>query len=264
MATSDIDGRTIGYDDSAGGGPAVLFLHGFLMDRTMFDPQVEALAGDFRCIRMDERGFGETPVDGPFTYWDLADDAVGLLDRLGVGRAVVAGMSQGGFIALRMALAHPERVSGLVLIDTDAAVDDEETRAGYRQMFDTWKEHGAVDELTTTLADLILGPDPELRARWIERWRTAGNAMLNEPASCLLEREDLSDRLGEIRCPVLVVHGQEDVSIGMERAEAMADALPDCRGLVRVPGATHAASLTHPAVVNPPLRSFLDTVARPA
>jgi pimeloyl-ACP methyl ester carboxylesterase len=94
MPTVDVDGRTIGFEDSGGDGPAVLFLHGFLMDRSMFGPQVEDLAPEFRCISMDERGFGETPVDGPFTYWDLADDAVGLLDELGVERAAFAGMSR--------------------------------------------------------------------------------------------------------------------------------------------------------------------------
>lgn len=263
MPTTDVHGQTIGYDDSGGSGPAVLFLHGFLMDRSMFVPQVEELTPDFRCISMDERGFGETPVRGGFTYWDLADDAVGLLDALGVERAVLAGMSQGGFVALRAALRHPDRVRGLVLIATDAGVDDEETRAGYRQMFRTWREQGPIEPITETLADLILGEDPDLRRRWIARWNAIDPDELGEPVACLLDRKDLSDRLKEVRCPALVVHGEDDESIRIARAEAMADALPDCRGLVRVPGAMHAACLSHPAVVNPPLRSFLEEIASP-
>jgi pimeloyl-ACP methyl ester carboxylesterase len=260
MPTVEVDGRTIGYEDTGGSGPAVLFLHGFLMDRSMFGPQVEALSPDFRCISMDERGFGETPVDGPFTYWDLADDAVGLLDRLGVERAVFAGMSQGGFVALRAALRHPDRVRALVLIATDADVDDEETREGYRQMFATWRAQGPIDPITETLADLILGDDPELRSRWTAKWKAIDPGALAEPVACLLDRESVSGRLGEIRCPALVVHGADDVSIDPSRAEAVAAALPDGRGLVRVPGAMHAACLTHPEVVNPPLRAFLDEV----
>lgn len=260
MPTVEIDGRTIGYEDSGGSGPAVLFLHGFLMDRSMFGPQVEDLAPEYRCIAMDERGFGETPVTGPFTYWDLADDAVGLLDRLGVERAVFAGMSQGGFVALRAALRHPDRVRALVLIATDADVDDEETRAGYRQMFRTWREQGPIDAITGTLADLILGDDPELRRHWIARWKALDPDALVEPVACLLDRESVSDRLGEIRCPALVVHGDSDVSIDPARAEAVAAALPDARGMVRVPGAMHAACLTHPGVVDPPLRAFLEEV----
>jgi pimeloyl-ACP methyl ester carboxylesterase len=261
MPTVEVDGQAVGFEDSGGAGPAVLFAHGFLMDRSMFDPQVQALAPDFRCIRMDARGFGETPVGGPFNYWDLARDAVGLLDRLGVQRGTLVGMSQGGFMALRAALLYPERVRALVLVATDAGVDDEATRAGYLQMFRTWREQGPIDPLTETLADLILGDDPQLRREWIAKWKAIDPERLVEPVACLLEREDISDRLEEIGCPVLVVHGEGDQSIPIARAEAMAAALPDCRGVIRVPGAMHAANLTHPEVVNPPLRAFLDEVA---
>lgn len=260
MPTAEVSGRPISFEDSGGEGPVVLFAHGFLMDRTMFDRQVEALSPDFRCVRFDARGFGGTPVTGPFTYWDLAEDAIGLLDHLGVERAVLVGMSQGGFVALRAALRHPERVSGLVLVDTDAGVDDEETREGYRQMFRTWEQQGPIPPLVETLADLILGQDEELRASWIARWKQIDPTALDDPVACLLDREDISDRLAEIRCPVLVVHGEDDESISIGRAEAMVGALPDCRGLVRVPGAMHAPVLSHPAVVNPPLRRFLETV----
>lgn len=260
MPTATVSGQPIAYDDSGGDGPVVLFAHGFLMDRTMFGPQVEALTPDYRCVTFDERGFGGTPVRGPFDYWDLAEDAVGLLDHLGVERAVLAGMSQGGFVALRAALRHPDRVEGLVLVDTDAGVDDEETREGYRQMFRTWREQGPIEPIVETLADLILGPDPELRRAWIERWRELDPAELEIPVRCLLDREDVSDRLDAIECPVLIVHGEDDESIPIARAERVAAALPDCRGLVRVPGAMHAPVLSHPGVVNPPLRAFLDEV----
>ena len=102
--TAPINGVDITFVDSGGTGPAVLLSHGFLMDHTMFDAQVEALAPQYRCVRWDERGFGATPAPGPFTYWDSADDAVGLLDHLGIDEAVFVGMSQGGFLSLRAAL----------------------------------------------------------------------------------------------------------------------------------------------------------------
>ncbi len=258
MPTADVDGRPIRYEDSGGDGPAVLFCHGFLMDRRMFTPQVEALSPDFRCVRMDERGFGGTPVDGPFDYWDLADDAVGLLDRLGIGSAVLCGHSQGGFLALRAALRHPDRVHGLVLVDTDADVDDPETRAGYREMFEAWLSAGPSEEMLETLADLILGQDEALRSTWTERWRSMDPERLRHPVDCLLGRDDVSGRLGEITCPALVVHGAEDVSIPPERGRALDRGLPNCAGVVEVPGAAHAPVLTHPGEVNPPLRSFLE------
>jgi hypothetical protein len=121
MAFADVNGQHIRFDDSGGDGSAVILSHGFLMDREMFAPQVDALAAEFRVITWDGRGFGETRSDGqPFTYWDSARDCLGLLDHLRIERAVLGGMSQGGFLSLRAALLAPERVAALVLIGTQA------------------------------------------------------------------------------------------------------------------------------------------------
>ncbi len=258
MPTADVNGLAVRYDDSGGPGPAVLFSHGFLMDRTMFRPQVDVLEEDYRCISWDEPGFGGTPVPGAFDYWDLADLAVGLLDRLGVERAVLVGMSQGGYLSLRAALAHPDRVKALVLIDTEPGVDDEETREGYREMFRGWMESGPSDELLDQLAGMILGGDPELAERWKDRWRALDPDALRHPVACLLERDDVTDRVPEIRAPALVIHGEEDPAIPLSRAADMHERLPASRGLLAVAGAAHAPNLTHPEVVNPALREFLD------
>jgi pimeloyl-ACP methyl ester carboxylesterase len=262
---AEINGQSIFYNDSGGGGPALLFSHGFLMDNTMFDPQVLALEGDpadYRCIRWDARGFGETACSTAFTYWDSADDAVALLDELAVDRAVWVGMSQGGFLSLRAALAHPDRVSALVLIDTTAAVEDPDKVEQYQGMLEVW-QHGSDEEFDAVaqiVASLIIG-DPVLSADWIERWKSRDRAAILYPGLCLLDRDDVSDRLGEITCPALVVHGTEDQAIPMDRAEALCAGLADCRGLVKVEGAAHASNLTHPDQVNPPLQKFLSTLA---
>lgn len=258
MPIVNVGGQPVFYEDTGGDGPPVLFCHGFLMDHTMFDPQVEVLAPEYRCVRMDERGFGHTPVDGPFTYWDLADDAVGVLDHLGLQSAFLVGMSQGGYLSLRAALRHPERVEGLVLLDTEAGVDDEETRAGYREMFDTWMEHGPVDELLEQLAGMILGDEPTLREEWMERWRAIPRGQLRWPVECLLGREDITGRLAEISCPALVIRGEEDPAISEAKARQLVEGIPGTEGFVQVPGAAHAPNLSHPEAVNPPVREFLD------
>lgn len=255
------DGVRFRYEDSGGDGPAVLFSHGFLMDLSMFDAQVEALAPSYRCIRWDERGFGDTTGSGAFTYWDSADDAVSLLDHLGVESAVFAGMSQGGFLSLRAALAHPDRVSALVLIDTQAGVDDAETLEGYAGMVQAWTsgDPATVSGVMDVVAGLIIG-QPELSAEWKQRWQARDPQLIVEPAQCLLERDDITDRMGEISCPAIVFHGTDDQAITMDRAKAMCEALPDCRGVVEVEGAAHAANMTHPEQVNPELRAFLDSL----
>ncbi len=257
MAYAEINGQRIRYEDSGGDGPPLILGHGFLMDREMFAPQVEALSPEFRVITWDERGFGETEFDcKPFTYWDSASDCLGLLDHLGIDRAVVGGMSQGGFLSLRAALTAPERVRALVLIDTQAGVEDPQRLPAYRQMQQTWLEVGPVDELVQTIANLIVG-DPQLNGVWIEKWKQLSPTAMQAPADCLFERDDITDRLGEIDCPALVIHGTADISIEMELAERLCAGLPGCSGVTRIEGGTHAANLTHPAEANAALLAFL-------
>ena len=256
MPIANVNGQSINYADSGGDGTAIIFSHGFLMDLSMFDSQVEALRDEYRCIAWDERGFGETPVDGPFTYWDSADDAVALLDHLGVESAVFAGMSQGGFLSLRAALSHPDRVLGIVMIDSESAAFTEEQIEGYGAMFSQWQVDGPLGELGETVAGMIIG-DPEISKEWIAKWEARDRATLQEPAETLLFRDDVTDRIGEISCPVLIIHGEDDQAIPMEAAEDLESRLSDCRGLVRVPGAAHAPNMTHPAIVNEAISNFL-------
>jgi pimeloyl-ACP methyl ester carboxylesterase len=261
MPFASIHGQEIHFEDSGGAGTPLVLGHGFLMDQSMFDPQVAALAPEFRVIRWDARGFGATRWDGkPFTYWDLADDVLALLDHLGLDRAVLGGMSQGGFSAMRAALRKPERVRGLVLISTQAGVDGAETLAGYRTMLDMWAAMGAVDPLIETVAGLILGPRA-LWEPWVTRMRALPKEGVREPGLCLFDRDDLTARVGEIACPAIVFHGTADASIPLARGEALAGALPGCATLVRIEGASHASNLSHPAEVNAPLLAFLRSLA---
>ncbi len=116
MPHAEVNGQRIYFQDTGGDGLPIVLAHGFLMDRSMFEPQIEAFAGEHRLITWDQRGFGQTEFDSqPFTYWDSADDCLALLDHLQLDRAVIGGMSQGGFVALRAALKAPEQVRALIL-----------------------------------------------------------------------------------------------------------------------------------------------------
>jgi pimeloyl-ACP methyl ester carboxylesterase len=256
MPHADINGQRIYFEDSGGDGPAVILAHGFLMDQEMFAPQVEALSSDYRVITWDERGFGQTEFDGePFTYWDSASDCLGLLDHLGIDRAVVGGMSQGGFISLRVALTAPERVRGLILLDTQAGTEDPETVPAYDAMRDTWLAVGPVDELAGVVADIIIA-DPEFNPTWIAKWQARPKEIFEQPYITLTTRDDVTDRLGEITAPAIVVHGTEDTAIAMDRAEALAAGLSGSGPVVEVGGA-HAANLTNPEPVNAAIVEFL-------
>jgi pimeloyl-ACP methyl ester carboxylesterase len=108
MSRVKINGQNIYFEDSGGRGLPMVFSHGLLIDHEMFAPQVKEFGAEHRVITWDERchGLTETTLDS-FTYWDSAEDLNGLLEHLGIERAIIGGMSQGGFVSLRFALKHP-------------------------------------------------------------------------------------------------------------------------------------------------------------
>jgi 3-oxoadipate enol-lactonase len=258
MATADVGAARIAYDDTGGDGPAVVLAHGFLMSRAMFDPQVAALRDRYRVVTWDERGFGDTEYDEsrPFTYWDSAADCLALMDHLGIDRAVVGGMSQGGFVTLRVALTAPERVRGLILLSTQAGQEDAEVIPLYQGMVDDWVANGLSEDTATVVAGLILGA-PDLTDEWVPRGHAKPQASMAQPGHTLMTRDDVTDRLGEITAPALVVHGTEDAAIAGEKAERLAAGLSGCDGVTWIEGGSHAANLTHPAEVSAAIERFL-------
>ena len=248
-------GAKLYYEDTGGSAPAVAFSHGILMDHEMFAPQVEALSPSYRCIAWDERYHGLTEAEGPFTYWDSADDLVAILDDAGVDDAILVGMSQGGFLSLRAALKHPDRVRALFLIDTQAGAEDEALGEIYRNWAATWAERGPQDHLIEATIPLILSPAPA--ETWAEKWRSWPPERVVPMIDTLLAREDITDRLAEITCPVTVIHGTADPSIPIEKAEGLCAGLPGCTGVVKIEGGGHAANLSHPGEVTEVLLEFL-------
>jgi len=261
MPFAAVNGQRLYYEDTGGEGTAVVLSHGYLMDHEMFAHQVAALRDRWRVITWDERGHGltvTTPDD--FSYWDSADDLRGLLDHLGVERAVIGGMSQGGFLSLRFALQHPDRVIGLILIDSEAGLGDSEKRRQYEMMTDVWATDGPSDMIAATTAAIIIGPDRPESAAWIAKWKARPKEHVRQIFRTLATRDDITDRLPEISAPALVIHGEEDIAIGLGRAEVLVARLPNGRTLVQIPGAGHSSNVTHPEPVNAAIRRFLEEV----
>lgn len=258
MQTAHINGTDIAFEDSGGKKPVVILSHGFLMDHSMFDAQVAALRDTHRVITWDERGFGGTRATGDFTYWDSANDVLGLMDHLGIDKAVLGGMSQGGFLSLRAALAAPDRVEALILLDTQSGVEAPETVEPYNQLHAAWVEHGAV-AVQDVIAGIILGPGEW--SAWFAKWGAMQPDQFTAAFNCLMHRDDITGRLGEITCPALIVHGTADVAIPMEKAEVLRDGISGPTTLVPVEGGPHATNMTHPAETNRAIVQFLSALA---
>lgn len=258
MPFAELRGQRTYYEDSGGDGLPLVLGHGFLMDHDMFKPQVEAIGATRRVVTWDSRGHGRTlATPDAFSYWDLAADLAALLDHLEIASAVVGGMSQGGFVALRFALRHPERTAGLVLIDTQAGTEDPDKTLQYDLMHEVWVTDGPNDQLLGMVSAIIIGNERPESAAWVSKWKAREPKALTQIYRTLMDRDDVTARLGEIEAPAVVIHGAADVAIEMARAEELCRGLSGCRGVVRVEGAGHASSLTHPEPVNRAIETFL-------
>ena len=245
-----------------GAGPAVVFSHGTLMDSTMFDPQLDHLAErGYRAIAYNSRVLTGAPA--AHTLGDLVEDCRALLDDLDIEKCVLAGMSVGGFMALEFALAHPERLNGLILIAATSKDYTAEEREAYHRQFDKLDIDGMVPrDFAEWVAPFCFGEttfasNKPLVEHWIDRWATTvpARAVLYQGRSWL-DKADITGRLAAVRVPALVIHGEEDVPLPIERAAAMADALPDAT-FARVAHAGHSVNLEQPAVVNAAIARFL-------
>ncbi|MFO7538269.1 MAG: alpha/beta hydrolase [Chloroflexota bacterium] len=263
MPTVNVNNQLLFYKDSGGDGPPLIFLHGFLFDQSMFDAQVEALADKYRCIRIDTRGFGQTEWDGEaFDLYDVVSDVIGLMDDLGLEQTTIIGMSQGAYASVRLAIKHPDRVKALVLMSTRKDIPSQEFNENYKTLRDAWAEHGANDEMLNSLMFLLIGPQEQFGEQW-QQWRPkwqafSGNHMYHT-INALLARVPLTDdEIRQIDVPALSIHGLNDLGTPVSLANQLYALLPNGKGKVRVKGAAHAVSLTHPDEIIEPLREFLD------
>jgi pimeloyl-ACP methyl ester carboxylesterase len=261
MPTVEIpNGPTLAYTDTGGVGIPIIFSHGLFMSREMFGPQMEEFSKDHRCISWDERAHGETIWEGPFTYWDSADDLILLADHLGIEKFIHFGFSQGGLLGLRAAMKYPERIVGLIQCSTQAGGLAGEEEQAFRAIVAEWVELGPTEEKLDFLVNLILGPGADEQF-WREYWKTLTPTQLNDATYALYDAEDIYGRLGKVTQPTLVIHGLADISTPLERGVRVSKEIPDSRGLLLVDEGPHAVNLTHADQVNEACRTFVGTVA---
>jgi 3-oxoadipate enol-lactonase len=245
----------------AGSGPAVLFLHAFPLSLRMWDAQARALQGTHRVVRFDARGFGATPPgDGLLTMERIADDAVALLDHLGISQATVCGLSMGGYAAFALVRRHAARVKALVLADTRTAPDSAEAKRSRSAQADTVRKEGpaaiADGFLQKAVGDTTRKERPDVVARVREMILAAPARGIVDALAGLAARADSGPTLREIKVPTLIICGAEDALTPPADSETMHAGIPGSR-LEILPGAGHLSALEDPAAFNRALLSFL-------
>ncbi|MEU6993007.1 alpha/beta fold hydrolase [Streptomyces sp. NPDC046465] len=281
MATAQLNGITIGYDDErageggggdgggGGGGDGgrdgtestLVLLHGHPFDRSMWAPQRAAFAATHRVITPDLRGYGaSTVVPGVTGFATFAEDLAALLDHLDVREFALGGLSMGGQIVMECYRLFPERITGLLLADTFPAAETPDGKA---------HRNALADRL---LAEGMKGYADDVRDKMVAPYNTEASAQVHrmmlaappEGAAAALrgraERPDYRDLLTRVDVPSLVVVGRDDTYTPVSDAEAMHAALPDS-ALHIVESAAHLPNLERPDEFNSALRTWLSRIS---
>ena len=222
----------VGYDDAGQGAPLVL-CHAFPLDRTMWAPQTSAFAAQYRCLTLDARGFGESTATPPFTVDRYADDVAAVLDAAALDRAVVVGLSMGGYVAFALWRRHRQRVRALVLADTRAAADIPDARERRRELIELARTAGPAAVAERQVVGLLGKTTRERRPDIVATARAIMNrasvAGIVGGLEALMARPDSTPALPTISVPTLVVVGEEDAVAQPKEARAMHAAIPGSR-----------------------------------
>ncbi len=246
-----------------GQGPPLLLLHGFPLDRTLWNAQIEPLAQTHRVLAPDLRGHGESPPSGDdYSMEALADDLLNFLDeRKCPGPFALAGHSMGGYIALALAARCPERISHLMLIATRAAADSPEAAANRLRLAREAEQRNDITPVIEAFLPRLLGPTSQANSpNLIRDLRTMMNrTSLTAVVGCLRGMADRPDRtplLKTLTMPSLVIAGAEDLIAPPTEGQSMSQALPHGQ-LTIIPDSGHLVSLEQPDLTTQTIIDFL-------
>jgi len=253
MNKINLNGIELAYERFGKGAPLVL-IHGYPLDHSIWKEVVPMLEDDFDLILPDLRGFGEsTTIAEPYSMADIASDIASLLDALGIEKATLAGHSMGGYAALAFAKVFPERLSGLALVSSQAAGDPPERKeARYRTAADVMEK--GVQLVADAMTDK-LSPSQHVRDVIRPLMEKQGVAGVIGALKAMAEREDLTSFIASFKQPLLLLHGDADELISVERAREIKTLLPSSQ-LVELLGAGHMPMLEMPEQTSAALKKL--------
>ena len=252
-------GLELAYDD-AGSGIPLLFIHGWPYDRTLWAAQLSGLPTRARCLAPDLRGFGDSSVVSPYSIDQYADDLAALLGMLGIERAVVCGLSMGGYVALAMLRRHRALLRGLILTSTRATADTDEVRDGRARLIGLIETQGiealAGRQVRAMVAETTFATRPDVVEALRQLMAGAPSEGVIGGLRAMAERPDSSPLLAGIDFPTLVVSGAEDAITPPEELRTLARAIPGSR-LEVIESGGHVCPYERPAAFNHVVAEFL-------
>ena len=265
MPTATANGIDLNYVESGQGSHSVVFSHGLLLDHHMFEAQRQALQNRYRVIAYDHRGQGDSaPAAGGYDMDSLTEDAVDLIRATGSAPCHFIGLSMGGFVGMRLAARYPELVRSLTLLNTSAMPESLAQRLRYRAMQAVVALFGPGPLLSQVLPVMFgasFRNDPARRAeleRWVHHVRSLPRRIVG-PVGGVIGRAAIIDELKYIRCPTLVLTGDEDHTTPPAQAERIVSQIAGAR-LVRLANCGHSSAIEAPEAVNRAIAEFLASV----
>ena len=262
-ATIDTKTATIHYVDQ-GDGPILLFVHGFPLDHSMWNGQIETLSEEFRVIALDLPGFGQSIRNSEVevaSMADFADSLVELLTALNIaGRVHFCGLSMGGYIGWEMLERHSHRIDRMILCDTRSAADTPQVARGRELMAASVERDGTVgvasEMIPKLFAAITIENQQDIVASIEERIKTTSPSSIAAAQRGMATRRDFTDQLSSMTNETLLICGKDDTITRVEEMTSIAEAMPAAQ-FVTIPDAGHLAPLEQPALVNQTIVDFL-------
>jgi 3-oxoadipate enol-lactonase len=246
----------LSYIESGTGVPLV-WIHGFPLSGRIFERQLQI--GGVRHIVPDLPGFGRTALSAGLTVDTMAEDVLKLLDRLAIPRAVFAGLSMGGYVLFAAARLAPERMAGVILIDTRETADSADARRDRHEMIDKVNVEGTAEVISSMLPKMLTAGGMSHQEFVREVMESASPEGVSAALRAMAERPDSTAVLQSLTAPCLIVVGEQDPITPPTDAERMQSLARDGR-MVIVPEAAHLSNVEQPDVFNRHVEEFLRNV----
>lgn len=256
----------LSYDDLGEGTVPIIFIHGFPFDKSMWESQLEFLKSSFRVIAYDIRGFGQSTDETSHLSMDLfADDVIEFMDTLKIKKAIICGLSMGGFIALNLMKRFPERFSALILCDTQCIADTPEVKENRFKAIKKIEADGVFDFNDGFIKKVFHKESLENKKELVRNLRNVvfsnSEHIIKQGLIALAERSETCSILNDIKVPTLILCGREDEVTPLVQSEMMHASI-DGSVLYVIDKAGHVSNLEQPDVFNKYLLDFLRGLKR--
>lgn len=260
-----INNFNLSYNDVGEGNIPVIFLHGYPFDKTMWLGQLDFLKSSYRLISCDIRGFGKSKDEKSILSIEMfADDLIKFMDKLDIDKAIICGLSMGGFITLNATERYPGRFEALILCDTQCIADTKEVKEKRYKIIDQIATNGATKFLDEFIISVFHKDSIENKKELFKQLKSVVTSnsqhIISQGLVALAERSETCSSLSEINIPTLIICGREDVVTPLAQSELMNEKIKG--SILRViDNAGHVSNLEKPHEFNKILSDFLSTTS---